>query len=206
MKTKTCLLTGLMLCGLFTGAASAKLFKWVDDQGVTHYGETIPPEYANKDNVLMNEKGRVEKRNTALSAAEKKAAEEAANKKRVDDQAALDQKRKDKALLNTYSSEQEIDLARDRNLQQVEARINSVHLLQKSAEESLAGYRKEQEGLTRAGKKIPESLVSDIKNATAKLEKLKQDLAVVEAKSAAVKANSELEKARYRELMAGQKQ
>jgi hypothetical protein len=41
---------------LFTGfvfslslPADAKLFKWVDDQGVTHYGEVIPPEYANKE-------------------------------------------------------------------------------------------------------------------------------------------------------------
>jgi hypothetical protein len=33
----------------FSLSAEAKLYKWVDDKGVTHYGEVIPPEYANKE-------------------------------------------------------------------------------------------------------------------------------------------------------------
>jgi Domain of unknown function (DUF4124) len=200
MKIKTGLLAGLMLCGLFTGAASAKLFKWVDDQGVTHLGDTIPPEYAEKNNVLMNEKGRVVKKNIAATAEEKLAAKEKAEQKRNEDQIKLDQKRRDQALLNTYSNEKEIDLARARNLQQVEARINSIHLLQASAQESLAGYRKEREGLVRANKKIPDSLQSDVSLAERKLEKLKGELLVAEEKSAAVKANSDAEKVRYLEL------
>ena len=39
-----------LIAGLvFSLPAAAKLYKWVDDQGVTHYGETIPPPYAGHD-------------------------------------------------------------------------------------------------------------------------------------------------------------
>src|SRR3989338_7910348 len=110
----------LVLFAAFSATAEAKLYKWVDDKGETHYGEVIPPEYADKDKVQFNEKGREIKKKEAGSkdASEKKIAEE--------ERALIDRRRKDKALVSTYSNEKEIDLARDRNLQQVEARINSV--------------------------------------------------------------------------------
>ena len=44
----------------FSLNAEAKLYKWVDDKGITHYGEVIPPEYANKeiDSLKKSEIGR----------------------------------------------------------------------------------------------------------------------------------------------------
>src|SRR3990172_6037421 len=145
----------LVLFAAFSATAEAKLYKWVDDKGTTHFGETIPPEYANKDRVQYNDKGNVIKKNVPAN-------EAATGKKPVEDQAVIEQRRKDSALLNTYSNEKEIDLALGRNLQQVEARISSIHMLQKSAQESLGSYQKEAEQMKAAGKKIPASLQSDI--------------------------------------------
>ncbi len=189
----------MVLFAAFSATAEAKLYKWVDDKGETHYGEVIPPEYANKDKVQFNEKGREikKKESTEGDASSKKSAEE--------DQAAIDRRRRDKALVSTYSNEKEIDLARDRNLQQVEARINSVHLLIQSAQESLDGYRKEADGLIKAGNKIPHSLQADITEAENKIARLKQDLAKAEEKATAVKASFEADKMRYRELTGGDK-
>ena len=184
----------LVLFSAFSATAEAKLYKWVDDKGETHYGEVIPPEYANKDNVQFNEKGReIKKKEVANEAASDKNGPE-------ENQAAIDRRRKDKALVNTYSNEKEIDLARDRNLQQLEARINSVQLLIKSAQESLDGYHKEEEGAKKSGNKIHASLQSDITEAENKLAKLKQDLANAKEKEAAVRASYEADKMRYREL------
>lgn len=168
-------------------ASSTKLYKWVDDKGETHYGEVIPPEYADKSRVQLDAKGRPVKQKDATA-------------KPADDAAALEQRRKDKALLNTYSNEKEIDLARDRNLQQIEARISSIKLLQQSAQESLDGYNKEANGLKQTGKPIPASLQSDIATSQGKLEKLKQDLVTAQEKGAAVRASFEADKTRYREL------
>jgi len=32
-------------------------YKWVDEQGVTHYGDHIPPEYASQEQHIMNSQG-----------------------------------------------------------------------------------------------------------------------------------------------------
>ena len=52
------LVSAAALCAAISMSAEAKLYKWVDDQGTTHYGETIPPEYANRDTKQLD-KGRV---------------------------------------------------------------------------------------------------------------------------------------------------
>ena len=44
---------------LVPGAALAgKLYKWVDENGVTHYGDAIPPEYSKQTHDVLNEQGR----------------------------------------------------------------------------------------------------------------------------------------------------
>ena len=202
MINKKTLGATLVLFAAFSTIAEAKLYKWVDDKGETHYGEVVPPEYADKDKVQFNEKGReVKKKESKEPAGEadsgKKSAEE--------DQATIDLRRRDKALVNTYSNEKEIDLSRDRNLQQVEARINSVQLLLKSAQESLDNYRKEVDGLKQSGKKIPDSLQTDIAEGENRVAKLKEDLTKAQEKAASVRASYEADKVRYRELTGGTK-
>lgn len=185
---------------VFSTAVEAKLYKWVDDKGVTHYGEVIPPEYANKSNALLSDKGRLIKRNEEINNTERRANEEVEAKKRIDNEAKLEQSRKDKALLNTFSNEKEIDLARDRNLHQVESLISSVQSLQKSARESLKNYQQEAEERKRAGKKLHASLQADITESENKLAKLQLDLVKAQEKAASVKASYEADKIRFREL------
>ncbi len=191
---------GLVLLAAFSTTAWAKLYKWVDEKGVTNYGETIPPEYADKDNVQLNDKGLVIKRNEKINTEERRAQEETSAKKRIQDEAALELQRRDKMLLNTYSNEQEIDLARDRNLQQVETRLTSVNLLLKSAQKSQEGYRQEANKITKSGKTIPTSLQADLIESENKVTRLQLDLATAQEKLAAVRASFEVAKVRYREL------
>ena len=77
--------SSVILCVLLPLAAAAQqqdrgTFKWVDDEGVIHYGDRIPPEYADKPKQRLNDQGvAVEhlegKKTDAQLAAEKKAAE-----------------------------------------------------------------------------------------------------------------------------------
>ena len=200
MNYKKTVAAFVLILPAFFLTAEAKLYKWVDEKGVTHYGETIPPEYAGKDNVLFDDKGRVIKKNTQLTAEERRAANEAAIQKRQAELSATEQYRKDKMLLNTYSNEKEIDLARDRNLQQVEALFNSIQLLQKSAEVSAQDFQQEAKQFTAAGKPIPVSLKKDIADAEKKLIKLQQRQVKAQEKKDAILANFEADKLRYRKL------
>jgi Domain of unknown function (DUF4124) len=197
--------SGLMLasaafCTLFCINAEAKLYKWVDEKGVTHYGETVPPEYANSEKMKL-EKGRIEKVERNKPAEDKNAQ---SNKdkpgKLQDNQATLDARRHDNALLNSYSNEKEIDLARDRNLSQIEARIGSYTTLLKSAHETVDQLHQESDNRTKVGKKIPQSLTDDIAAAEARVDKLQNDLDTNVKESETVKARYEADKQRFREL------
>lgn len=87
-----------------------KLYKWVDDQGVTHYGDSIPPEYAGKEQHVINSQGVETERVEAQKTSEQLAAEE--QKKLDAEQSAA----RDKNLLNTYVAVSEIERLRDQRL------------------------------------------------------------------------------------------
>lgn len=198
--TKSQLLIALIAGISFSLPVSAKMYKWVDDQGVTHYGETIPPQYADKDRTELNKKGRVIKTNEVLSPEERLLKEEEDARKRAEKEAALESKRRDKALINTYSSPAEIDLARRRNLQQIDARVNGVGAQLKIVSDRMAGLQKEADGYQQSGKKMPKSLQDDLSETESRLGKLQLDLDKAKADKAAMEARYDADKARYREL------
>jgi hypothetical protein len=180
--------------------ATAKMYKWVDDKGTTHYGETIPPEYANKNRIELDKAGRVVEKKEVLTPEERRANEQVEAKKRAGEEAALESKRRDKALVNTYSNEKEIDLARSRNLQQIDARVNSINSQLKTANGNLLAFQKEADALTKAGKPIPLTLKDDLQESQTRLNKLKQDLEKSNAEKATIEARYDADKARYKEL------
>lgn len=188
------LMSAAALCAAVSLNAEAKLFKWVDNNGTTHYGETIPPEYANKDAVKLD-KGRIEKREDKNTSVQK-----AAQKDPVAEKARIEAERHDNALINTYSSEKEIDLARDRNLQQIEARTGSYTTMLTSAKESLVSLQQEADKRTKQGLKVFKSLEEDIVEANARIVKLQGDLDNSLKETESVKARYEADKVRYREL------
>jgi hypothetical protein len=92
------------------GAPDRKLYKWVDDQGVTHYGDHIPPEYAAKEQHVINSQGVETDRVEAQRSPEQMAAED---QRKID---AEQRMARDKNLLNTYSAVAEIERLRDQRL------------------------------------------------------------------------------------------
>jgi uncharacterized protein YifN (PemK superfamily) len=189
------LLAGAVICTAVCLNAEAKLYKWVDDSGTTHYGETIPPEYANRDAKQLSN-GRITDRNENFDSDKLKL-----NKPETEaDKAALAASRHDEALLNSYSSEKEIDLARDRNLMQVEARVNSYSTVLKSAQSSLDDLHRESDSRTKAGHKVPQSLTEDIAAAEARVADLQKNLDASQKEMISVKARYDADKQRYHEL------
>jgi hypothetical protein len=104
-----CAVTLLVLPGFSTGSGRT-VYKWVDDQGVTHYGDHIPPEYATQERHVINAQGVEINRLEAQKTPEQMAAED---QKKLD---AEQSKSRDRNLLNTYVSVQEIERLRDQRL------------------------------------------------------------------------------------------
>lgn len=189
-----------LICLSVSLPASAKMYKWVDDKGTTHYGETIPAEYANKDRAELNKSGVVVKRQDVLTPEERRAQEADSAQTLASDNEARDKKLHDKSLINTYSSVKEIELSQARNIQQVDARIGSINAQLKTANNSLAGLQKDVDSRHKAGKPIPPSLQDDVNSAQEHANRLQQDMDKYKAEKSAVEARYAADKARYKEL------
>ena len=199
--TKLKLFVALVIAGVtFSFPVAAKMYKWVDDDGTTHYGETIPPEYANKDRAELNDSGRVIKNEEVLTPERRHAKELEEAKKRDEAKAELEQKRHDQTVLNTYSSVKEIDLARNRSVQKVDARISVIESSIKTAKDNQLSLQKEIDDDNAANKKLPASLQDDLQDAKTRVTKLQQDLEKPMAEKAALEARYDADKARYIEL------
>jgi Domain of unknown function (DUF4124) len=88
-------------------------YRWVDEQGVVHYGDHIPPQYANQERHVLNgqgvEVGRLDAQKTPEQLS-REARERAAQ---------IRQRQHDAFLVNTYTSVKDIEALRDVRLEQM---------------------------------------------------------------------------------------
>ena len=63
---KFCHLLLTLIVTLFCSLAQAKIVKWVDDAGVTHYGDQLPTQYAGKSSSEISVRGVVIKQNKVV--------------------------------------------------------------------------------------------------------------------------------------------
>lgn len=137
----------------FVNAEGGKILKWKDEKGVTHYGDRIPPQYANRENTTISQQGIAVRQNKPIT-----------NQNQALDVAKLEQDKKDKALLGAFSNESEIDLARDRNLQLDLVSLENLQQDKNNVQKRLVDNKKSVDALTKQKKKIPPDLSADIAN------------------------------------------
>lgn len=192
----------LIFLGLaLSSSAQATMYKWVDTSGKVHYGDTIPAEYANQGNAQLNNNGQVMRKvDAALTPAQIQARDELAAKAKKEKAEALEQQRRDKALLATYTEENEIDLALQRNLGQMDVQIKSNELRIKSIQGRLDGLMKQRAGFLQKQKPVPPDLTNDIKNAGDEIAHLRNNLVTLEKEKAGTRARYASDRARFREL------
>ena len=95
-------------------------YKWVDDKGVTHYGDSVPSEYSQKEQRVLNSQGvEVQKRQAEMSSAEA-----AVYQKSQQEEAR--RRTHDMFLLSTYPSVKEIENVRDVRLDQINGQISAA--------------------------------------------------------------------------------
>ena len=127
---KLCLLVATLFIP-YAGAA----FRCVDEKGRTWVGDTPPPGCANVVMEEVHKSGQVLRViQPSMSEEQIKKKEEAEARKAEADKVAAEQKRKDQALLSTYSSEKEFDVARERNVEPLLKNIKSGQERMKAVE------------------------------------------------------------------------
>jgi hypothetical protein len=195
------LLAGLGLAALILSAPAARAttYKWVDDQGVVHYTDKMPPEAINKGNVELNKQGvPIKKTDPALTPEQRRVKEAEDERARQAAKVREEAARKDRALLQSYTTESEIDLSKKRALGTIDAQVQSAqaYIL------SLNKRKDEIQGRVAAlnGKPAPPSLEREVVSVNEELEKQADLIATKRKEITVVTARYDADKQRWREL------
>jgi 23S rRNA A1618 N6-methylase RlmF len=168
MKRSLCPLSCLILLPALLASAEAlaeRIYKWVDENGEIQYGDRVPPRYASKQRILINDQGRTVKVYAAAQTPEEKSTAEALAKKQAEARKLAEQQAiRDHSLLSTYSSEEDMLSARDGKVASVTALIQLTNSRIESMQKRLTELTEDAAEFERSGKKLPEGLVSQIKN------------------------------------------
>lgn len=173
-------------------AAPKKIVKWKDEKGVVHYGDALPPQDAGRGNAVLSQDGVVVRKNDSykLLSQTDQAAEAA----------TAEQMRKDSALLASYSSVEEIDLAMERNLQSEQGSLNVQNQRLIDTKKSLAQKEEKLNKIVKAGKPATSYLQDEVKSHRQKIAKIEADIAVTQREIQSIKSRYAGYKMRYTEL------
>lgn len=183
---------------LAAGAAHAAMYRWVDGNGRVHYTDTPPVTYQRSGGAELSKQGNLVKR-TQSEAERQAAAERQAEQKRVE-QAQQKQAQLDRALTQTYTSEAEIDLARDRALEHHKLAIKGAEIRAKAVAANLAALKQRVAGIKQAGRPVSPNLSEQLDQATRESLDLKRTILNNEETMVHVTEKYAADKLRFREL------
>ena len=181
-------------------AADAQSYRCVGKDGKKYYGQSLPPQCLGQPAEQLNKQGRVVKRidpHASEADRARKEADEADRKKR--DAVSKEEGRRNRALLATYTSEQDIEQARARALKENEAAIADIERRIESVKKRQAELTKELD-FYQGKNKPPVKLEQDIKNAAFDLKTQEELLAGKKKDVDAINARYNDDKKRYNDL------
>jgi len=179
----------------------SELYKWVDDKGALHYGDSVPTEYAQNERSVLNaqgvEIGHVEGKKNAAQQAEQSAIE-AATQQRA---------QHDRFLLTTYVSAKDIEQLRDERLEQVDGQIRASSTYVDSLSSRLGALQERAMRFkpysTEVGARpLPDELAEELVHTLNEARSQRQALEGKRKEQSDMRAQFEADIQRYRELTA----
>ncbi len=161
-------LAALILCSVAGALAAPRAdaqgstsYKWVDDKGVIHYGDRVPPEAVKRERAILNDQG-VEVRRLG---AEKTPEQIAAEQRSLAEAARL--RERDDFLRATYSSVRDIELLRDQRLEQLREQRLSTQTYMRSLSQRLAELQARAQtfkpyNASPGARRMPDGLAEDL--------------------------------------------
>jgi hypothetical protein len=179
--------------------SSKQTYKWVDEKGVTHYGDSVPAQYSQREQRVLNNQGvEVQKRQAEMSP--KEAAEHAARQKEESERRAHDV-----FLMSTYPSVKEIENVRDARLDLIKAQVSAAEAYIASLTTRVEGLK--QRSLTFApyntkpdARRMPDDLAEEMVRALSELRTQNAALASRKTELANVTAQFDGDIKRFKEL------
>jgi small-conductance mechanosensitive channel len=178
------------------------MYRWVDGNGRVQYSDTPPMTYQQSGGAELSKQGNVIKRTQSEAERRAEAAQQAEQKKIQQEQQK--QAQLDRALTQTYTTEAEIDLARDRALEHHKLAIKGAEIRSKVVDANLAGLRNRIAAIEKAGGKVDPALMGQYEQVSRESLELKRTILGNEEAMQQVRDKYAADKTRFRELMAKQ--
>ncbi len=201
MRKSLILASLLALCASNATALAGKVYKWTDKDGNVHYSNTPPPEAAQRERTVLDERGNVTdvleapKTPEEIAAAEKRKAELERQERLAAEQAA-----KDNMLLQTYTGVDEMEMARDGRIAALDAQVRVVSGTISSLQERLAELGKRADTVRAAGNPVPEPLQKEIDATRAELLENQKFLIARKEEQEQIREKFAKDIARFKEL------
>ena len=184
--------------------SEARMYKWQDENGKWHYGDKIPPQYADKERKVLNPQGvEVDKLERAKTPEEIVEAQRLAEEKRLEEERLAERKAHDLMLLATFTSEDDMILTRDGKIAAIDSNIRVTNGRIENIEQTLAEYTREAANMERAGKPIPDSHHEKILTARAQIQRYLDYIASKRKEQEQIREEFETDIKRFRELKQG---
>jgi hypothetical protein len=200
------LLLAMLLCAVSSASMAGALYKWVDENGAVRYSDRLPPDQIKKGHQQLNSQGMVlTTRDAARSP--KQIAIEAESKRQLEEQQREEariksiQDKKDRVLLLTFSSEEELEFARDNRMQVMNSVIRLIEGSIETTQGKLDGLTdRAQEAYISKGEEIPGGLAQKIEHFERTIETRDAQLKLKQAEKGKVRQKYEVDLERFRLL------
>ncbi len=187
-------------------ASAQQVFRWVDSNGVVHYGDRIPPEFANQDRALLNQHGvTVGFERGALTDAEIAERERLAIAEEARLQREQETAQRDQMLLDTYLSVTDIEELRDRRIELLQSQMQVTEQYLGNLRKRLQSLEREAERYTeRLGTgdsaELPENLSLELSRTVASIDLYEENLARTRVEQDQLEAAFAVDIERFSEL------
>ena len=204
MRSRTMVFLCSTLLALAPAAAQERMYKCVDARGRVYYTQVPPPECLGRDTQELNKSGTLIRKNPAavpLTPAQEQAREAERRKKIEDEERSKEERRKNLALLNTYSSEKDIEDTRTRALAEAQGAIEDTERRIAGAQKRYKELEAEKEFYVK--KQMPFKLRQEIANNEIEIKNLIVLLDAKKKEISTINAKYDEDKRRYVELTSG---
>ncbi|MEY4642270.1 MAG: hypothetical protein RLZZ227_2264 [Pseudomonadota bacterium] len=192
----------VLVVGLAQDASAANTYRYINDEGHTVLGSTVPPQFVKNGYEIINERGVVIEV-VARAKTEAELAAQAAERERqlAEEQLLKKQQEADSLLMRLYRSPDEIARKRDERLLLINGQLTALIASLEKTESELAVSKKLVDDYASQSKEAPAQTVETVRIQQVEVERLAAQRKRLEDDRAAAVADAERDMKRLVELL-----
>ncbi len=155
----------IFLLTCYTSSIQARVYKWVDKKGQVHFSDNIPVEYIKNKHEELNQQGGIIKQFPAAETPAQK--QQRIRRQAEQEKARLIERKKqlrDRVLLDTYTTERDLILARDARMDAINSQIRLAESIIKDSSTKIKALNQQIKNIKKSGRVVPKDYFRRLAN------------------------------------------